>query len=91
MKDRYGVEIEIGDIVCTNLVASHNGIHSGVILGLVTGFTPKMVKVNNGFFNSDLKHGFRGQSYESRNIDPFCVVVFQKGNVKQESEKTEEK
>lgn len=84
MKDHYGVEIDVGDIVCTTTppkaVANTSSGPRGVILGLVVGLSELMARVDNVIFNPQLG----GQSHGNlgRNINPNHLVVFQKGNQK---------
>ena len=72
MKDAYGNEIEIGDIVVTSHRAGSNGIPSGVILGLVVGFTGKMVRINHGAMHPDNRFP---KTDDNRLVSPANVLV----------------
>lgn len=76
MKDRYGTDIDVGDIVCTSQRAGPNGIPAGVLLGLVVGMTNTKIRVDHAVLDETACKNVL--NYNDRLIDPMHVVVFQK-------------
>ena len=82
MKDAYNTEIKVGDIVVTCLKSRYgDGNQSGVLLGLVTGFTAKKVKINHRVMNMEVDVGLiHGQDEENRLCYPEHIIVYSKGS-----------